>query len=111
MKQFIKVTVLTKGFFDDIEHEDDIIIGLNQVSEIYEDTVAIGNNIFLKLTPESMESLKEYIEYEDCTGKKDKSWVSVKYPDDLTFVFDGVTAVTNEIIEQMRTKSEEGQNE
>lgn len=69
MKQFIKVTGLTKGFFDNIEHEDDIIIGLNQISEIYEDVVAIGENKYLTLTPESMESLKEYIECEDCTGK------------------------------------------
>lgn len=57
-----------------------------------------------------MESLKEYIECEDCTGKKDKSGGSIKYPNDLTFMFDGV-ANADEIIEQMRTKSEEGQNE
>lgn len=101
MNQFIKVTVLTKGFFDDIEHEDDMIINLNQVSEIYEDMVAIGNNI-LKLTPESMESLKEYIECEDCTGKKNKGEGFIKYPNDMTFLFDGVTSVTDELIEQMR---------
>ena len=73
MKQFIKVTGLTRGFFDDIEYEQDIIIGLNQVSAIYEDEVVIGENKYVMLTPESMESLKEYIECEDCTGKGDEN--------------------------------------
>lgn len=72
MNQFIKVTGLTKDFFNDIEYEQDIIIGLNQVSAIYEDEVVIGESKYVRLTPKSMESLKEYIECEDCTGKGDK---------------------------------------
>lgn len=71
MKPFIKVTGLTKDFFSDREYEQDIIIGLNQISAIYEERVAIGENKYMKLTPDSMRSLKEYIDCEDCTGKGD----------------------------------------
>lgn len=69
MKPFIKVTGLTKDFFSDREYEQDIIIGLNQISAIYEEQIVIGENKYVKLTPESMERLKEYIECADFTSK------------------------------------------
>lgn len=72
MNLFIKVTLLSRDFFTNVEFEEDIIIGLNQISVIYEDKIAIGENTYVKLTPESMKSLKEYIECEDCTGKGGK---------------------------------------
>lgn len=110
MKQFIKVTELYRGFFDNIEREQEIIINLHQVTRIYEDEVSFGDDKCITLTPESMESLKEYIECEDCTGKSDKNRGHIKYPNDLTFMFDGV-ANADEIIEQMRTEGEEDPNE
>lgn len=72
MKHFVKVTKLYKGYFDNIEREQEIIINLHQVTRIYEDDIAFGENKFITLTPESMESLKEYIEYDDCTGKAER---------------------------------------
>lgn len=69
MNLFIKVTALSRDFFSNREYEEDLIIGLNQISAIYDNDVVIGESKFLKLTPESMKSLKEYIECGDCTGK------------------------------------------
>ena len=71
MNKFIKVTELYKGMFDDTERKMEIIINLYRVSKIYDDGILIGEERYMKLTPESMESLKEYIEIEckNCTGK------------------------------------------
>ena len=70
---FIKVTEIYKNFFSDIESEDDIIVNLDQVKAIGDDKIYLGESTSVKLTPESMKSLKEYIEIEckDCTGKED----------------------------------------
>ena len=69
MKQFINVTAISKDFFGDIEYEYNIIIGINQISAIYENEIVLGESKYVKLTPESMKNLKEYIECENCTGK------------------------------------------
>ena len=68
VKQFIKVTELYRGMFDNIEHKMETVINLSRISKIYDDEIIIGEERFMKLTPESMESLKEYIKFEDCTG-------------------------------------------
>ena len=75
MNLFIKVTLLSRDFFSNIEYEEDITICLNQISAIYDNTVVIGESKYMKLTPESMKKLKEYIEIEckDCTGKGDNN--------------------------------------
>ena len=77
MKQFVKVTELYRGYFDNIEYEQEIIINLHQVTRIYEDEVSFGDDKCITLTLESMESLKEYIECEDCTGKRVESEVDL----------------------------------
>ena len=75
MKQFIEVTAISRDFFSDIKYEHNMIIGINQISAIYEDDIVIGESKYVKLTSESMERLKEYIETVDCTGKAESEEV------------------------------------
>lgn len=69
MKPFVKVTGITTDFFTDREYEQDIIIGINQISAIYEEQIVIGEDRYVRLTPKSMKRLKANIEYADFTSK------------------------------------------
>lgn len=67
MSDFVKVLAKEKDFFTDREFEQEIIVGLNQISAIYKEQIVIGNNHYVRLAPESMKSLREYIDCADCT--------------------------------------------